>query len=324
MKKIKKFFLIYFCVIFMVTGCSSISNIPYTKSAFYFDTVITISIYSKADKEILDKCFSFCETFEQTISKTITTSDVYRINTAQGTPVEVSDITIELLTKAIYYSELTNGAFDITVNPLTSLWNIKENSGYVPSNEDIIQALQHVNYKNIKINGNYVTLSDKDASIDLGGIAKGYVADYLKNYLIENNITSAIINLGGNIITLGDKPNGAPFEIGIQKPFAEDDTVITTVSSSNLSVVTSGVYERYFKINDQIYHHILDPMSGLPASNGLLSVTILSNSSLEGDALSTACMVLDYEDALTLIQSLNGVNAIFVTETYEIIDTRSL
>lgn len=323
MRKITRFFLILICLILITCGCS-LSHKPYTKSAFFFDTVITITIYSAKDSDVLDACFEFCEIFENTISKTITTSDVYRINTAQGKTVEVSDTTIDLLEKSIYYSELTDGAFDITVNPLTRLWNTKENHSTVPSNSEIQTALCHVDYKNIQINGNLVTLSDPNASIDLGGIAKGYAADYLKSYLEDNGVESALINLGGNVLTIGKKPDNSSFEIGIQKPFAKDNLTITSVIANDSSVVTSGIYERYFTIDGERYHHIIDPNSGFPSNNGLLSATILSASSTEGDALSTACMVLDYEDALQLIRSLDDVEAIFITENYEIIDTRSI
>lgn len=324
MKRIKYFILLAISLTFILNGCAFTTNSPYTKSAFYFDTVITLSIYSKNSKSILDECFEMCESFENTVSKTISTSEVSRINAAQGKPIKVSDTTIELLNKAIYYSKITNGAFDITINPLSVLWNINENTGIIPSDSDIKNALEHVNYKNIIINENYVTLTDKEASIDLGGIAKGYLADFLKNYLIEKGVKSGILNLGGNVITIGSKPDGSDFKIGIQRPFSEDGTIATTVFANNSSVVTSGIYERYFEIEKEIYHHIIDTNTGYPTKNNLQSVTILSGSSLEGDALSTACMVLGYENALNLIRSIDGVEAIFITDSYDIIDTRTI
>ena len=323
MKRLKHLVLLSTCLTIIISGCSFTTNKPYTKSAFYFDTVVTISIYSRSNRTILDECFKLCETFENTVSKTIPTSDVSRINAAQGRPVKVSDTTIYLLKKAIYYSEITNGAFDITINPLSELWNIKENKGNIPTNSDIKNALEHVNYKNIKINDNYVTLTDVEASIDLGGIAKGYLADYLKNFMVEKGVKSGIINLGGNVLTIGTKPDGTDFEIGIQRPFAEDGTIATSVLTNNSSVVTSGTYERYFEIENEIYHHILDTDTGYPTKSGLYSVTILSEYSLEGDALSTACMVLGYENAYKLIHSIDNVDAIFITDNYQIIDTRT-
>ena len=167
-----------------------------------------------------------------------------------------------------------------------------------------------------------MTLTDPKAAIDLGGIAKGYMADQLKEYLLAEGVTSAIINLGGNVLTVGEKPDGSSFHIGIQKPFDKQNATITSVSVKDSSVVTSGSYERYFKIDDTIYHHILNTETGFPCDNGLLSVTILSEKSIDGDVLSTACFALGLEEGQKLIESLEDIDAIFVTQDYEIIDTR--
>jgi len=234
----------------------------------------------------------------------------------------VSDTTIELLKKGIKFGELTDGAFDITIAPLSELWDFKNNPGNVPSESDIAEALSHVNYKNIVIEGNTVTLTDPEAAIDLGGIAKGYMADQLKEYLLREGVNSAIINLGGNVLTIGEKPDETAFNIGIQKPFDEQNATITSVQVKDSSVVTSGSYERYFKVNDVIYHHILNTKNGYPCDNGLLSVTILSEASIDGDALSTTCFALGLEKGQELIASLEGIDAIFVTEDFEIVDTR--
>ncbi len=306
----------------LLTACSFKSNEPISKTGFYFDTVITISIYDSKDPELLNNCFSICEEYEEQISRTIETSEISKINNANGMPVSVSNNTLELLKKGIAYGELTNGAFDITIAPLSEVWDFKNNTGNVPAENAITEALSHVNYKNIVIEGNSVTLTDPNTAIDLGGIAKGYIADKLKEYLISKDVKSALINLGGNILTIGEKPDGSPFQIGIQKPFEEENETITSVSVKDSSVVTSGSYERYFKVNDTIYHHIINTQTGMPCSNELLSVTILSESSVDGDALSTACFALGLEDGQTLINSLDSIEAIFITKDYQIIDTR--
>ena len=312
------------CIILLLSGCSSATENPYTKSGFYFDTTITITLYDQKERELLDDCFSFCKTFENQISRTVKDSEIYQINHAKGHPVKVSDTTLELIKLGIYYGELTNGAFDITIAPLSDLWDFKSNDPKLPTDSDIQNVLSYVNYENIIINGNYVSLNSPDAAIDLGGIAKGYIADYLKEYLVNKGVNSAIINLGGNVLTIGSKPDGSPFQIGIQKPFDKQNTTITAVSSTDSSIVTSGIYERYFELDDVIYHHILDTSSGFPCNNNLLSVTILSESSAAGDALSTSCFALGYDNALKLIQTLDHVDAIFITTDYEILDTRLL
>lgn len=314
--------LCLFLTTIFLSACSFTTKEPIQRTGFYFDTVISITLYDTQDESLLDNCFAYCEEFENLISRTKPGSDIARINAAGGQPVTVSDTTIELLKLGIYYGNLTKGAFDITIAPVSSLWDFKSETNIVPSDAQIKQQASHVNYQNIHIDGNTVRLTDKLAALDLGGIAKGYMADQLKNYLKQNQVKSALINLGGNIATIGSKPDGSAFKIGIQKPFDTQNASITSVSSKNSSVVTSGVYERYFKVNNQLYHHILDPHSGYPCVNGLLSVTILSKDSTAGDALSTACFVLGPEQGQKLIQSLDGIDAIFITEDYQIIDTR--
>ena len=322
MNKKHLFYCFYILIILFLTGCSTKSQEAISKTGIYFDTVIQIDIYDSNNTKLLDRCFEHCETFEQTISRTIETSEIYQINHAKGAPVEVSDVTLELLQKGIEYGDLTNGKFDITIAPLMELWDFKNNTGDVPEDKDIPKALSHVNYKNIIIEGTRVTLTDPYAAIDLGGIAKGYMADFLKEYLVSEGVKSALINLGGNILTIGSKPNGTPFNLGIQKPFDEQGTTITSVKTIDTSVVSSGVYERYFEADNKLYHHILDTTTGYPCDNELLGVTILSEDSVDGDVLSTSCFVLGLDDGVKLIKSLDGVEAIFITEDNKLIDTR--
>lgn len=316
------------CVIACLTaallcGCRTKEESAISKTGFYFDTVIQIVIYRDTDDGLLDRCFQYCEEFENRVSRTIKDSDISRINAAQGAPVEVSDDTISLLEQGIFYGDLSNGVFDITVAPLSTLWNFKDHTGDIPDKEGIAEALSHVNYKNILIDGNTVRLKDPKAAIDLGGIAKGYMADRLKEFLLEEGVERGMINLGGNVLTIGKKEGGANWNIGIRKPFADKQEVITSVSVGDRSVVTSGSYERYFQTDDgRIWHHILDTETGYPCENELYSVTILSDSSVEGDALSTICFALGLDKGMELIKHTDGVEAVFVTQDYEIVDTR--
>lgn len=306
----------------LFTGCHLVTKEPISKTGIYFDTVISIDIYDSNNTSLLEQCFEYCKEFEETVSRTIETSEIYQINHANGNPVEVSDVTLELLKKGVEYGDLTNGKFDITIAPLSELWDFKNNTGTVPNEQDIKEALSHVNYKNIVIDGNMITLTDPKSAIDLGGIAKGYMADRLKEYLTKQGVESALINLGGNILAVGSKPDGTPFHLGIQKPFDKHGVTITSVKTADSSVVSSGVYERYFKTDDALYHHILNSKTGFPYNNGLLGVTILSEKSVDGDALSTSCFALGLEDGMKLIQSLDDVDAIFVTDDYQLHDTR--
>lgn len=322
MKLFRAVSLLLLSAIFVLTGCSNPVKEPIEKTGIYFDTVINIKLYDTDNADLLENCFKFCDEFEQTISRTIESSEIYQLNHAEGKPVEVSNVTIELLQKGIEYGELTNGKFDITIAPLSELWDFKNNPGKLPDQALIDDALSHVNFQNIVVDGNNVTLTDPKAAIDLGGIAKGYMADQLKEYLMSEGVESGLINLGGNMLAIGTKPDGSAFNIGIQKPFDKQGSAMTSVKTNNSSVVSSGVYERYFELDNNIYHHILNAETGFPYDNGLLSVTILSPKSVDGDALSTACFALGLEEGMKLINSLEDTDAIFITDDYKLYDTR--
>lgn len=300
----------------LLTSCG-VSQTPITRTGFYLDTVIQITIYDAKKEACLDKCFELIKEYENMLSPSVSGSDIMNINQSGGKPVEVSDETIILIQTALYYCDITDGLIDITIEPLSKLWDFHTGK-QIPSDENITDTLEHVDYNNILIDGNSVTLTDPQVAISLGFIAKGFIADKIKEYLISQDINNAIIDLGGNILTIGSKPDGSLFKLGIQKPFAKQGTPITTLSVADSSLVTSGVYERYFYQNDVLYHHILNPHNGYPIRNNLLSVTILSDSSMTGDALSTACFVLGLEDGMKLINSLDGIEAVFISEDYSL------
>ena len=288
-----------------------------TMNGTYFDTVVQIEVWG-ADQEIMEHCRQMCEDYEQMLSATIETSEISRINNAGGEPVEVSDETAGLIEEGIKYGDISDGRFDITIAPATDLWNFTDNEEKIlPDPDELAEAVTHIDYHCIKVEGNTVTLTDPEARIDLGGIAKGYIADRLKEYLKDEGIEHALIDLGGNMLTLGRRYDGNDFRIGIQKPFADTGTAMAVVSVNDKSVVTSGDYERYFEKDGVIYHHILDPDTGYPVQNDLDQVTIISDQSVDGDALSTTCFAMGLEDGLELIRSLDGIEAVFVTKDGE-------
>lgn len=288
-----------------------------TMTGTYFDTVVQIEVWG-ADQEIMEHCRQMCEDYEQMLSATIETSEISRINNAGGEPVEVSDETAGLIEEGIKYGDISDGRFDITIAPATDLWNFTDNEEKIlPDPDELAEAVTHIDYHCIKVEGNTVTLTDPETRIDLGGIAKGYIADRLKEYLKDEGIEHALIDLGGNMLTLGRRYDGNDFRIGIQKPFADTGTAMAVVSVNDKSVVTSGDYERYFEKDGVIYHHILDPDTGYPVQNDLDQVTIISDQSVDGDALSTTCFAMGLEDGLELIRSLDSIEAVFVTKDGE-------
>lgn len=321
MKNCTKFFraILLISLTILLAGCSlsaSYKDPAVSGTAFYFDTVVKITLYNEKDDSLIQECFSLMADYEAMLSRTKEGSDVWNINHSDGAATEVSNDTIALLETALHYAEVSQGAFDITIAPVTELWSFEgEGEHALPEPAELQEALSHVDYKNIEINENTVTLKDPEAAIDLGGIAKGYIADRLKEFLVSRGVTSGFIDLGGNILTIGKKPDGSAWKMGVRKPFAETaDQLSATVMLVDDSLVTSGTYERYFEKNNILYHHILNKATGYPADTGLSSVSILTSSSVDCDALSTTCFLLGLENGMKLIESLEDAEALFITE----------
>lgn len=310
--------LFFFLAVCSLPGCEK-KAVSVSKTGFFLDTVVSITLYGTENKAPLEECFSRLASYEKLLSRTLENSDVWKINHSNGRPVMVSSETAAVLDKALSYCRLSDGAFDITIAPVLSLWNFDADrkTGSVPNKKALQTALTHVGYEKVQLSGTTVTLLDPDTSIDLGGIAKGYIADLLKDDLVSAGYTSGIIDLGGNILTIGSKPYDQDFRIGIRCPKPDDTSTLTTVSCRDASIVTSGTYERYFTENGKRYHHILNPTDGYPVTNGLASVTIFSDHSVDGDALSTSCFVLGLQKGMELVESLDGIEALFITDELE-------
>lgn len=306
------------------TGCKRNAE-PISRTGFYFDTVIQITLYDTEDTAVLDGCFELAETYEQLFSATVEGSDVWNINHGGGEDVIVSAETVSILETAIEYAVMTDGALDPTIRPVSELWPFgSEDDPEVPSEADIKEALSHVSYQKIRLGRadtkettqsgqSTVSLGDTDAAIDLGAVAKGYIADQMKEYLLSQNVHSACISLGGNVLVIGEKPDHSPFRIGIQKPFAPEGTSLGTVEIRDTSMVTSGIYERCFYEGDVFYHHILDTATGYPVDNELAAVTILCPSSTRADILSTACMCLGLEKGRLFLEDFPDVEYMLIT-----------
>ncbi len=292
---------------------------PISKTGFYFDTVISVQLNDTRNEALLDGCFELASKYENMLSKTIEGSDVYRMNTAGGASVEVSEETAYLLNEAIKYSEKYEGIFDVTIGSVTELWDFRNGTEIIPDKAVIKEAIKTVDYKNIVIEGNKVTLLNPGTKIDLGAMAKGYIADKMKEYLNANGCHEGIINLGGNVLTVGPKASGETYNVGIRKPFKDDGEISTTVKVTDKSVTTSGCTERYFIKDGRIYHHIINPKTGYPFESDLYSVSIVSDSSLEGDVLGTICYALGKKKALEIIKNSQDVSGIIITDTEEVL-----
>lgn len=308
----------------ILIGCARNTE-PISRTGFYFDTVIQITLYDTEDETVLDGCFALAETYENLFSATKEGSDVWKINHADGETVTVSEETVKLLIWAADCANTTEGAIDPTIRPVSELWDFgSEGNAHVPEDSAIKEALSHVSYDNIRFGVapsdetgesvyRTVTLTDPKAAVDLGFIAKGYIADRIKEYLLSQGVKSACISLGGNVLAVGEKPDGSPFRIGIQEPFAETGKTLDTIEIRDTSIVTSGIYERCFYEDSVLYHHILDTATGYPVDNELASVTIICESSTKADALSTSCLCLGLEDGRKLLDAQEDVAYLLIT-----------
>lgn len=310
-------------------ACSAdtpVADTPHSKTGLYFDTVITVTLYGdeQTATKRLNDVFKMAKRYENLLSAQKEGSDISRINEAHGQFVTVDDDTLKVIKAALKYSEESGGVFDLTVGDLSSLWDFKNNTGTIPDETAIKQAVSHIDYKNVIIEKNQVRLKDSKASIDLGGIAKGFIADKMKARLKELGAKSGIINLGGNVLLIGSRPDKAAYTVGIQRPFSDDGTALFTIKAKDVSVVTSGTYQRYFEKNGRIYHHILDISTGYPYDNGLDSVTIITKDSTRADALSTTVFAMGPDAGLDYVNSLNGVEAVFVESDGNIIKSANV
>jgi len=321
-------------IIIPQTGCGAKG--PFNKSEFCLDTSCNITIYDEMSEDeamaILDEAYAQIREYENTFSKTIEGSDVYKVNEAKGAKVEISDATMELVKIGSEMGELSDGAFDITIGAASSLWDFKSENPEVPKESDIKEALKTVDYTQLGIEGNKFWLEDEGAKLDFGGVAKGYIADRTGEFLESKGVTKAIVDLGGNIVTIGDKEEGTPWKVGIERPYSDRTEIIGAVEAVDQTVVTSGIYERQFIKDGKRYHHILDPETGYSSDSDIEAITIMAAKGNSGfcDALSTACLILGQEDALQLIKTVQnkhpemGVKAAIINKNDEIIKTEGM
>lgn len=301
---------------------------PVSKQEIAFGTVCSITLYERNAEKVLDKCFARLQELDDIFNINEENSDINLINKQAGiSSVTVSKEAIFVLKQAKEFAKLTDGNFDPTIGPLVRVWNINGTNPKVPKQSKIDEARALVNFENLILNENTNTAYiEKNMSLDVGGIAKGFAADEMVKILAENDITYGIINLGGNVFAYGSKKVNRKDEnwnIGIKNPINPDLGSAFSVKVKNKTVVTSGNYERFFEENGNRYHHIIDVKDGYPAQNGVVSFSIIADSSLMADALSTSCFILGREKGIELLENL-GVQGFCVTKDKKVYTTDSL
>ncbi len=304
----------------LCAGCTrSASETTSEGSGYYFDTTVSIKITDEHAETLLQGCMDICEELENTLSARKESSELYQVNHRDQNRVDISDDLAECIATALKWSEASDGVYDLTIYPVSSLWDFHAENPEVPDSEKISGALEAVDYRNVSLDGNTITFSSDETQIDLGGIAKGYISEKLKTYLTENGCTSALINLGGNVSTVGHKDDGSEWIVGVQKPFSVRGEVLLTVGSADNCVISSGIYERYFEQDGEFYHHIIDPSTGYPAKTDLNQVTVIGSRDADCDALSTICLLLGEEKAVEFYETQNlDVTLIFTNSENEV------
>lgn len=315
-------------VFISICGCSRVtpSSTKYIAQGYALNTYVKVTLYGSGSDEIAGRAVDMCSEYERIFSRTDEDSMLYRLNNAGSlTRKEAADDKgfdelTALVRSGIEYGKLTDGALDITIEPVSSLWKFGTDEAELPDAGQIADALTKVDYSKVEVTDDTIELNG--CRLDLGATAKGYIAGKICDYLKKEGVTGAIVDLGGNISCIGTKADGTGFTVGIKKPFDEEGQMSLALDLSDMNIVTSGVYERYFYDNDILYHHILNPATGYPCENGLLSVTVISADAAQCDALSTGCFALGMDKAKELVEGLDGVYAVFIDDNYNVYYTK--
>lgn len=290
-------------------------------------TVISQRVFGDNGQAAIDAALEKIKSLEALLTFNAPGGDVNKLNDYAGKQsVELQPETLLVLKESQEVAELSGGAFDVTVGPIVKSWGIGTDNARIPSETELKELLPLVNYKNLLIEGNTAYLKQAGQMVDLGGIAKGYAGDAALEVYKKQGITSAFINLGGNVVTLGTKPDGSSWTVGVRnpRPAGEEDQIVGMITVADKAVVTAGDDQRYFEVDGVRYHHILNPHTGYPAQSDLMSVTLVTDSSLLADALDTAVYILGLEKGREMLENYGGVEAVFITRDKKIYVTDGL
>lgn len=315
---------------FLLCGCTGKTSddlgvdeaVKETKNVFAMNTYITLTAYGENADAALDKSEERIRELEGLLSVTGENSEIYAVNHSGGTPVSLSSDTEKVLSFALDIAQKTNGALEPTIYPILTAWGFTTESYQIPTQEKINQLLQSVGFQKVQIENHTLALPE-GMQLDLGAVAKGYAGDEIASLLKNGGVSSAIINLGGNVQTIGTRPDGSMWRVGLKAPDADGHIGILEVS--DCAVITSGGYQKYFTGEDgKQYHHIIDPATGRPAESGLVSVTVVGKEGKLCDALSTALFVMGAEEAISYWKQNSDFEMILLTDKDEIYITEGL
>lgn len=306
----KIFFAASILICLLMCGCSQNNMKEYTENIFAMDTVMDLKIYSEND-EALSEAKAEIRRIDALFDRGNENSDIYRIN--KNKSADISAETADVIRAALSISERTDGAFDITVAPVMDLWGFYGNEFNVPSDDELQSTLEGVGYEKIQLDNTNISIPE-NTGIDLGGIGKGYTSDRIASLLKHRGVKSAIISLGGNVHAIGKRNDGSEWTVGITDPHNKSQ-LVGKLKISDKAVITSGAYQRYFEQEGITYHHIIDPTTGKSADSGLASVTVITDSGMTADGLSTALFVMGLDKAIELWRSSSDFDAVFVDDS---------
>lgn len=289
-------------------------------SFFAMNTLINLKASGENAIATLQECREYIQNFENMVSHKIPTSELYRLNENNGEPMQISDEFYNIIETSLYYAEVTDGAFDITIASVTEIWDESET---IPKQDAIDKALESVSYKNIVLlDDNHIQLKN-DAKIELGAIGKGIATDYLLEIYEKNGIKKGIISLSGNVYLVGEKDIDTPWTIGVTDPESPTQHNIS-IKLTDVSVVTAGAYERYFWYDDEFYHHIFDTQTGYPSKQDITSVTVVSKNSTLADVFSTSLFVMGFENAIEFLLDNPEIDAIIINADNQVYITENI
>lgn len=305
----KKLTALVIAILILLCACAQGVGEPMSETILAMDTVMEITAYG-AEDSLMEAAKDRIKELEGLFSVTDENSEIYKLN--QTGSAELSPDTLELVTKALDICRETDGAVDITIYPVVKAWGFTTGNYRVPDSTELKNLLENVGYEGVAISGNTVTIP-QGVQVDLGSVAKGYTGDVIAALLKDGGVTSALLNLGGNVQAVGSRPDGSGWRVAVQDPGGEEYIGVLTVSDK--AVITSGGYERYFEDeNGNVYWHIIDPETGSPAQSGLISVTVVGEAGVVCDGLSTALFVMGLDKASALWREQGGFEAVLVSE----------
>lgn len=335
MYKLTKNICLILCTVSLVIGMTmqtiqaKVRKEPYQATEFKMGTYVSLRVYDEGKEAVLDDAFALVDDLAAKVTSNDPGSEIDAINQAAGKEaVVVSDEVFKLIESAYHYASMPKSGFDLTIGPITNLWRIGFDDARVPKEEEIEAGLALVDYNKLKLDADKKTvfLTEEGMKLDLGAIAKGFIADSIKQLFVDKGVTTAIIDLGGNVVIMGDSPkreNGG-FNVGVQDPINDRGDFIGTINLKDQSIVTSGIYERYLTYQGKTYHHLMNPETGYPFENELLSVTVITDMSLDADALSTVGFGFGLEDGLAFFNEKDNVEAVFITKDLDVYTTDGL